>query len=296
MSKELFPNVAIIYNPNSGIKTKGEMVDGIAKKIQSKGLTVEVFPTSGPGDATELTSQAVTKGYSIVFAAGGDGTLNEVGKGLVSTDAVLGCIPLGTLNIWAGETGLSKIPEKIVKLIADGQVRKMDTGRINNNLFILMAGVGFDGEVVNCVQQPGKGKDRRGVGQFIEHSLKTLPKYSGIPGKINLDGETNEINLYQAWFGNTRKIAYVVLRPEGKCDDGLLEATIFSNKRDQELSLPVKRNDFQGKEFTIDLIRPVAMQVDGEPLEKAKHIEVRVAPSSLKVLVPKREITVFSKR
>lgn len=295
MNKEQ-QKVAIIYNPASGIKTKEEVVDGIAKELQAKGARVEIFSTCKPGDATELASKAVRKGCSIVFAAGGDGTLNEVGKGLVNRDAVLGCIPFGTLNIWASETGLSKKPEKVADLMVNGQIKTIDTGKINDNPFILFAGVGFDAEVARRVQEPNQGKKRKGIIQYIEHALKIVPYYSEIPAEIIMDGQKMEMNLFQVIFGNTRQWASFVLRKKGRCNDGWLELTTFSDNSDQGLFLPLKSSNFQGRKFTIDLTKPVAIEVDGEPLEEAGHIEVRVVPSSLKVLVPGREMTVFSKR
>lgn len=299
---------AIIYNPASGSKERRHEVEDAAKALQGYGKRVEVFSTLEPGHATELALEAISKDYKIIFAAGGDGTLNETARALIKSEAILGHIPFGTVNIWANETGIPKNATKAVGLAINdiGCIQRMDTGKINDHSFLLMAGVGADGEVLSRVHNPGGKKNGTGLSQYIKQAIKVLPEYKGVPAELTMDGETFCLSLFQIWFGNTQRLAYVVLRPEAKADDGVLEVTIASGDRLSQLILPgisaiLKRGKntthsafTQGSQFTLDFKSPIGMQVDGEPLEKADHVEVKVVPNSLNVLVPRKRRTLFN--
>lgn len=301
-------DAAIIYNPASGSKLKRHEVDDAAKALQSYGKRVEVFSTSEPGHATELALEAISKDYKIIFAAGGDGTLNETARALIGSEAILGHIPFGTVNIWANETGIPKNARKAVELAINdnGYVQRMDTGKINNHSFLLMAGVGADGEVLGRVQKPGRKKNGTGLSQYLKHAIQVIPEYKSVPAELTMDGEIFHLSLFQIWFGNTQRLAYVVLRPEARADDGVLEVTIASGERFSQLILPgilaitksgktTTHSTFtQGSEFTLDFKNPIGMQVDGEPLGKADHVKVQVVPNSLNVLVPRKRRTLFS--
>lgn len=301
-------DAAIIYNPASGSKERRHQLEDAAKKLQSYGKRVEVFSTLEPGHATELALEAISKDYKIIFAAGGDGTLNETARALINSEVILGHIPFGTINIWANETGIPKNAVKAVELAIShsGSVQRMDTGKMNDHFFLLMAGVGADAEVLSRVQKPGVKKNGTGLPQYIKQAIKAVPGYKGVPAELTMDGETFPFSLFQIWFGNTQRLAYVVLRPEARADDGVLEVTIAYGDRFSQLILPgisaiIKRGKntthsvfTKGSQFTLDSKSPIRMHVDGEPLEKTDHVEVKVVPNSLNVLVPRKRRTLFN--
>ncbi len=105
--------------------------------------------TSRSGEAEALARLAAKEGFSKVVAAGGDGTVNEVVNGLAGTDAALGLLPLGTMNVFAGELGLPWMNlKRCWKIIQEGHVRRVDLPSANAKHFVQLAGVGFDAQVV----------------------------------------------------------------------------------------------------------------------------------------------------
>ena len=87
-----------------------------------------------------------------MIAAGGDGTINEVIQGLAGSETALGVLPSGTVNVWARELGIPLDDTRARNVLVNGQTRRIDLGRINGRYFLLMVGIGFDGEVTQAVE------------------------------------------------------------------------------------------------------------------------------------------------
>ena len=122
-------NALILYNPTAGqADTVLPQLEAAAILWRSAGWQVTLRPTQSAGDATVQARLAGPQGHSIVVAAGGDGTVNEVVNGLVGCNTALATLPCGTVNIWARELGL---PMGIVQAAAaylDAERRPVDLG------------------------------------------------------------------------------------------------------------------------------------------------------------------------
>jgi hypothetical protein len=145
-------DAVIIGNPNSGSAGDEGYLERFAEALRAGGLEVEVLNTERPDHATELSAAA---GDDDPVAAGGDGTVNEVVNGL-SEGATLGILPLGTANVLARELGLPLKPEDACERILTGTPIRMDVGVATDEegterRFTLMAGIGFDADVVREV-------------------------------------------------------------------------------------------------------------------------------------------------
>ena len=113
---------------------------------------MDVLNTERPDHATELAALA---GDSLVVAAGGDGTINEIINGL-DRKATLGILPLGTANVLARELGLPLDVRQACERILRGERTRMDLGVATNRegverRFACMAGISFDAKVVRAV-------------------------------------------------------------------------------------------------------------------------------------------------
>lgn len=142
----------IIGNPNSGSAGDEGYLERFAKVLRDGGLQVRVLNTERPNHATELAAASSGK---LVIAAGGDGTVNEVVNGL-SKGATFSVLPLGTANVLARELGLPLDPQEACQKILTGTTSRIDVGVATDQegaerRFTLMAGVGFDAEVVRAV-------------------------------------------------------------------------------------------------------------------------------------------------
>jgi len=137
--------IAIIYNPNAG-SAKIKKLLKIKERLSLKS-SVTIYDTQKPGDATSIAKREC-KNFDIIVAAGGDGTINEVING-IDINTKLGIIPLGTANILAIEAGIKNDVKSICKLIEKGNTKKIYISNINDKKFFLMAGIGYDGDIVH---------------------------------------------------------------------------------------------------------------------------------------------------
>ena len=137
--------IAIIYNPNAG-SAKIKKLLKIKERLSLKS-SVTIYDTQKPGDATSIAKREC-KNFDIIVAAGGDGTINEIING-IDVNTKLGTIPLGTANILAIEAGIKNDVKSICKLIEKGNTKKIYISNINDKKFFLMAGIGYDGDIVH---------------------------------------------------------------------------------------------------------------------------------------------------
>lgn len=142
--------ILAIFNPAAG-RNRRSLFDAVVALLREAGCVVTVRVTTAPGDAEAIARAATPADYDIVAAAGGDGTINEVVNGLRGTGVALGIIPLGTANVLADEIGLSKRPAKVAAALAHGPLQTVRVGLANGRRFTMMAGVGFDANVISRV-------------------------------------------------------------------------------------------------------------------------------------------------
>ncbi|HLI69391.1 MAG TPA: diacylglycerol kinase family protein [Ktedonobacteraceae bacterium] len=265
--------------------------------LQAQGWQVELWPTHNPGDAQTLARRAVEQHIAVVIAAGGDGTLNEVIQELAGSETRLGVLPMGTVNVWAREMGIPLDSAKARDVLVHGRTCRVDLGRVNGRYFLLMAGIGIDGEVTQAVER--KPLKRLGVLGYLLAALWFGPGYLGFPLTLKVDEAAPiRTRALEVIVGNTRLYAGAFqFTWMARCDDGLLDLCMvhkrgrlgrlvvlfdFALNREQR-RLWVRYSTF--KSLTIETPEPVAIQVDGDP---AGHTPATftVAPGALKVIVP----------
>src|SRR5207237_2489341 len=113
----------------------------------------------GPGHATELARAAAASGVSVVFACGGDGTLNEVVNGLAGGDAAVGVLRGGMGNVFAKEIGVPKSPEMALRCLVDGERRRFDLGVVS--LAVRAESTEHAGTRVGAASEPSPGANRK---------------------------------------------------------------------------------------------------------------------------------------
>ena len=142
--------ILAIFNPAAG-RNRRRKFDSVVALAREAGCDVAVCVTAAPGDAEAMARGAPTERYDLVAAAGGDGTINEVVNGLRGTGIALGIVPLGTANVAADEIGLRRDAAVIARTLAFGRLRRVHLGLCNGRRFAMMAGVGFDANVIGRV-------------------------------------------------------------------------------------------------------------------------------------------------
>jgi len=291
----------IIANPNSGnigFPHPNRHFDETLSFLRKQGWKAELWYTQSSGEGEKLARKAVEQQVNLVIAAGGDGTINEIIQGLAGSETALGVLPGGTVNVWARELGIPLDDAGARKILVHGQTRRIDLGCVDGRYFLLMAGIGFDGEVTQAVE--GKPLKRLGILGYTLAVLWLGPGYQGFPVVAKTDRYVVKTRALQIFVGNTQLYAGAVkFTWQARCDDGLLDLCIV-RKRNLLGSLVVAR-DFilrrsqrrqwvrydTFKTLKIETPIPVPYQIDGEA-GGLTPAEFSVAPGILKVIVPQK--------
>ena len=295
--------VHIIVNPAARRAPRPGALEEAARTLRrDTGWDIRIASTSTPGEATVIARQAEADGSAAVFACGGDGTLNEVANGLLGTKAALGFIPAGTVNLWAREHRLRRDPEAALRLLRDGATRQADAGWAawdgGERAFLLMAGLGYDGEVVRHV---GAWDKRLSGPLAFARAAIEAGGYHAVHAALDHDGVRDEGPLVQLIASNTRLYgAYFRPATEALADDGLLDITCLDLERPLPGALPLLPRLLLGRPGgahiqayrTADLrVEPLPgdgsppLQLDGEVVGEGP-VRLTVRPLALRVIVP----------
>jgi diacylglycerol kinase (ATP) len=236
----------IIVNPASAGGQTGRRWPGVADRLRAAGLDFDLAPTSGRGEAEELSRQAVRDGRRLVVAAGGDGTINEVVNGFfeagdpVADDACVGVLPMGTGGDLRRTLGHPLDVERAAAVLKAGSARTIDAGRITCaslppgggegaggvvRHFVNIADAGIGGDVVDRVNRGGRIIN--GEVTFLLASIRTLLTWRNRPMRVVIDGRARELVAQQVvvancqYFGGGMRVA-----PGAVPDDGLLDVVI----------------------------------------------------------------------
>ncbi|HOI88789.1 MAG TPA: acylglycerol kinase family protein, partial [Lentimicrobium sp.] len=150
--------ILFIVNPVSGVhQSRKAMLTNLADEVLDKQrFEWQIVFSESADQVRELSREAAEAGTDIIAAVGGDGTVNQVVKGLYGSNSVLALIPAGSGNGLAHHLGIPVETVESLALINTMNVKQIDTISINNDLFVSIAGVGFDALVARKFAKAGR--------------------------------------------------------------------------------------------------------------------------------------------
>ena len=291
--------VAVIINPASGSSSHPPLdrrVELAGRVLHAEGVEGEVLISERRGHARALAADAAARGARIVFAWGGDGTVNEVGSALAFSGTALGIIPRGSGNGLARELRLSWRPEQALRGALRGRDLEMDVGELAGRLFFNIGGLGFDAHVAALFNRLPQG--RRGGAPYVTITLRQVFSYRPARYRVSLDGEPCDGEYFtivlanSCQFGNRIRIA-----PEARVDDGFLDAVLVDHRSipahfwrarhllgDPRRAEGVVRRPV--RHVVIEGPADTPCQVDGESFTAGPRIEARVHAGAIRLRMP----------
>ncbi len=286
--------ICFIVNPISGIGRQKIIEKLIDQTLNRLLFDYEIVYTKAAKHATELSRQAVLNAFDIVVAVGGDGSVNETARGLIGTSTSLAVIPAGSGNGLARHMKIPLNLKKAMEIINSGKEVSIDTMLLNNEIFINVAGVGFDAHIGWEFAKYGK----RGFASYLKVIQREFPKYQAQDFELTVNGETLHKKAFLISFangsqwGNNAHIAPLADNTDGFVDIVVLKDVSFFNSLTIGYRLfrkTVHQSPFleiiKSKEVVIKQRNTIA-HIDGEPVDVGKEIAIKVNPLSLRVIVP----------
>ncbi len=286
--------ICFIINPISGVGCQKTIEKLIADLLDASSFDYRLAYTEAPKHATALAQKAAADGYDIVVAVGGDGSVNEVSKGLIGSNAAMAILPAGSGNGLARHLGVPMDLKKAMNVLQKGHRKKIDSVCFNDEYFVNVAGVGFDAHIGWEFARFGK----RGLSSYMKVIFRELSALKTQPFELILNGKSIHTDAYLISFangsqwGNNASIA-----PLADISDGMVDVVMikkFSWLKSIPLGYKLFRKKIhtaaaveiiQAKEITVKQKSNIA-HIDGEPVEIGKTIIIKVNPLSLNVIVP----------
>ncbi|MDR1055438.1 MAG: YegS/Rv2252/BmrU family lipid kinase [Prevotellaceae bacterium] len=287
--------LAYIVNPISGTADKYAIVNCIEQTINKSAVDLTIHYTTAAGNATEMAAYFASQNFDKVIAVGGDGTINEVAKGLIHTDTIMGIIPVGSGNGLARHLKIPLHYKQAIDVVNKGKVIKIDHGILNDKVFMCTAGIGFDAYIGNHFAIAGK----RGFLTYAQLSAKEYFKYKAQNYKITIEGKTFSRRALLITFANASQWgnnAYIA--PKADLSDGILDMVVltpfplikvplmglrmFTKQLDKSRHIEV----FKIQSAMVERESEGYIHFDGEPGLMGRHLNVCVVPHALNILIP----------
>lgn len=287
----------MILNPTSG---EGGHAERIRDLATSQGFAVH--ETREAGDAVVLAREAAEDGVTLLAAAGGDGTVNEVVRGIDDAGALdrvtLGVIPAGTGNNFAGNIGVPDIGHAF-RVLADGERRRIDLGTADGRLFVNSCVGGLTADA--SARTSSELKSRLGVLAYVLTTLQTATSFDTLPLSVRTrDGRQDTT----AWSGEAICVLVGNARrfpahgsSQANVEDGLHDVTIIERMPPADLLKEAAANRLFERgtphitrlrtaalEIAVETDEPADFSFDGE-MGSYRTLQVGVRPRALAVLV-----------
>jgi diacylglycerol kinase (ATP) len=281
--------IFFIVNPKSGTTTSAQK--NKIKLLVSKLPHAQLFFTDYAGHATEIAQQAVIEGIEKVIAIGGDGTVNEVARGLMGSSTALGIVPIGSGNGLARHLKIPLKMEKAIQFAITQPSKLMDVCFLNEIPFFCTAGVGFDAEVAHEFAK----QNSRGLKTYARMALKSFRTYKS---ETYLFDNREDKTAFAITFANATQYGNnALISPKSKIDDGQIEMVILKpfpfgaapiiGVRLFRGTLPNSRyiQMQSGQSFSLASAKNFLIHFDGEPMTlNTNTIEVTIKNKYLNVI------------
>jgi len=287
--------IIFIVNPHSGVGKQKGIEKLIEKHLDASTFEYSIVYTEKAGHASELSREAVSRGLDAVIAVGGDGTVNEAAQGLVGSETALGIIPTGSGNGLSRHLKIPMNPSKAICILNDYRTAKIDTATLNDNLFVSIAGVGFDAKVAKKFAKAGK----RGFRTYFNIATSAYSSYNPKTYRMVIDGQEIRRKAMFISFANSNQFGNnTSIDPNARLDDGFIDVCIVSKVPYWKTVflaplLFMKRFDrtpyveiIRAKEVELVRKKGKSGHVDGDPFVAGKNIHLRIQPLSLNVIIP----------
>ncbi len=295
--------IAVIINPISGLKTEAQqIIETYFAAFPEREVTY--YFTEKKSDATRFAQQAIDAKAQVVLAYGGDGTMTEVAAGLQYSGIPMAILPGGTANVMAVELGIPTGLEDALNLVFSqpNKPRTIDMGCIDNQMFLLRAGIGYEAQL--SATAPREAKRARGRLAYFQHGLSLIRNLRRARYLITTGGKTYVAHGITCMICNSTSVGLNKLQlvNQSSVSDGLLDVvviegfgigslwqiftSIFQKLIPGRAAAPPAILHWQVAEVTIEIRPRQLVAFDGEKLKKAKRVSAVVVPNAVQIIVP----------
>jgi len=286
---------AVVINANR-VEGADELRSAITEQLVDAGWPEPLWlETTAEDPGLGQSRQAVEDGVDVVFVCGGDGTVRAVVEGLAGSDVALAVLPGGTGNLLAANLDIpTNVPDGVATALARGR-RQVDIGEVDGQAFAVMAGMGFDANMVD--DAPTKLKAVAGSVAYVVSALKHLGD-DEMRVEVRVDDQPPvRRHARSVLVGNVGRLqGGVRLLPEAEADNGQMDVAIIAPRNlghwvQLAVAVVLRRERvprmevLRGSRIRIRSTRPQPRQLDGDVIDPSRTLVATVRPGALWVCV-----------
>jgi diacylglycerol kinase (ATP) len=290
----------IICNPSSGRQTIQRKVDYLCNLLINDGYVVGKFNTEEKDDAMIATMKSCDEDWDFIVACGGDGTVNEVAKGIAKSKRKIpvAILSAGTVNDFANHMELPKNMDDFFQMIKNEKIIDVDLGKVNDEYFINVAASGLLTNVGYQVQPEAKAIFGR-MAYYME-GAREIPKQKLEPIRAKFESEeyTEEEDILLFLISNSASIGgFKKLAPDASVSDGYLDVVIIKKSEIGDLAqifINIFKGEhvhhpnvsyFKSKKIKVETEEEVTIDIDGEYGGNLPAV-FEVVPHGFKIFIP----------
>jgi len=298
--------MVVVWNPSAGLPTamrQGGSVDDLSAILERHGVKAEIHKPANEDEARAIVRQSVSDGVDIVVAAGGDGTVHLVAEDLLDTDTALGILPLGRVMNIARALGIERDIDVAAEILRDGEIRAIDTGEAHASdgrtvPFFEAGSVGLNAAIFREVTRADQGDP-----VSIPRTLWVALRYRPARMVVELDDQTITTRALMVAVSNGPYLGLgMTVAPGARLDDGAFDVRVFRRFSKWELLRHLATIAFGRRRYApqvtthrssnvrITSSHPLPARADSADLVETP-VTYRTRPGSLRVLVPRAEVT-----
>lgn len=268
----------------------------VCARMAGLGWAEPLWLETRPDDTGErLAREALRSGVDLLLASGGDGTITACVGAVAGSGIPLGVLPCGTGNLLARNLGLPLSLDDALTVALTGADRPLDVGTANGRPFVVMAGIGFDAEMLAGTSE--ELKERIGWAAYAVSVLRHLRQR---PARVALRADGGPPR--RRWangviVGNVGSLqGNVALLPDAMPDDGVLDVAVLTARgwtgwlrlaADVLLRRRTGRlSQFPCRELLVAAGRAWPWEVDGEVAGFTRQLRITLQPGTLLLRVP----------
>jgi diacylglycerol kinase (ATP) len=281
------------------VNTKSRSGERLCASLSDLLAARGIHPLHAQCETREALPQAILDNagkIDCVVIAGGDGTLNAAAFGLLKSGLPLGIIPAGTANDLARTLGIPDDVGSALDIIAQGEERRVDVGRVNDQLFFNVASIGLSVALAHAMSS--ETKRRLGRLSYSLAALRVIARARPFSALIVSEGDVARVKTFQVAVGNGRYYGGGnVVEKSAEIDDGRLD--LYSLEMENVWKLAWMARSFRagehgafeevrsvrGRNFEIHTRRPRKVNADGEILTTTPA-RFSVVPKAIRVFAP----------
>ncbi|MCX4473629.1 diacylglycerol kinase family protein [Micromonospora sp. NBC_01655] len=290
---------AVVVNPVK-VTDLDELRETVDAALTAAGWPPPLWFETTPDDPGRgQTEEAVSAGVDVVFACGGDGTVMSCVGGLVGTDVALAVLPQGTGNLLAANLGLTGDLAAGLEVAVERGRRQLDVGAVEDNYFTVMAGMGFDAQLLDATSETTKA--RIGWPAYVVGAARHLRDR---PMRVTIRIDDRPLLRRRArsvLVANVGRLqGGVTLLTGAEPDDGWLDVAVLTPRTLRHWlamgwalvrrrgSVP-RMEVFRARRVEITSNRAQPRELDGDLISPGRRLTAEIRPRALWLCVPQPE-------